>query len=244
MSFGFGFGFPKPRSLGAWTPALLPNLSLWLDAADASTITLNASTISQWRDKSGNARHVAQATAVNQPTYNTTGLNGRSVLEFDGVNDVLLNTAAGLPVGTSARTAAIVYQPLRTTSGNNTLFSQGITNSPGNWFALQARTGSSDPYFAGFVADVSVAGSVTATTKIAVCSFDGTTVTLTRNGSAFASGTPTLNTGANSFRVGCSPDNTENAQALIAEIIYLSSVATTNERQLIEGYLAWKWGGI
>jgi hypothetical protein len=29
----------------------------------------------------------------------------------------------------------------------------------------------------------------------------------------------------------------------IAEVIYLESTASTTNRQLIEGYLAWKWGG-
>lgn len=54
-----------------WTPAAITT-ALWLDAADSSTITLNGSTVSEWRDKSGNARHAAQATAASQPQYNST----------------------------------------------------------------------------------------------------------------------------------------------------------------------------
>lgn len=61
-----------------WTPALLgASLALWLDADDASTITLNGSNVSQWDDKSGNNRHASQATAANQPAYLTTGFNGK-----------------------------------------------------------------------------------------------------------------------------------------------------------------------
>lgn len=52
----------------SWTPAKVPT-ALWLDAADASTITLNNLTVSQWSDKSGNQRHVLQSTAANQPLY-------------------------------------------------------------------------------------------------------------------------------------------------------------------------------
>jgi hypothetical protein len=51
-----------------WTPAQLTT-SLWLDAADASTITLNGSTVSQWNDKSGNSRNAVQATTTYQPLY-------------------------------------------------------------------------------------------------------------------------------------------------------------------------------
>ena len=77
------FGKRRP-----WTPANIAT-ALWLDANDASTITLNGSTVSQWNDKSGNERHAAQATAANQPTYTANGLNGKPVLTFDGLNDFL-----------------------------------------------------------------------------------------------------------------------------------------------------------
>ena len=63
-----------------WTPANLAGLALWLDAADASTITLNGSNVSQWNDKSGNNRHASQAVAANQPTYTAAALNSRNVV--------------------------------------------------------------------------------------------------------------------------------------------------------------------
>jgi hypothetical protein len=34
-------------------PRTIPGIGLWLDASDLSTITLNGSNVSQWRDKSG-----------------------------------------------------------------------------------------------------------------------------------------------------------------------------------------------
>lgn len=51
--------------------------ALWLDAADASTLTLSGSNVTQWRDKSGNGRN---ATGVNNPIYTTSNisLNGTS----------------------------------------------------------------------------------------------------------------------------------------------------------------------
>ena len=42
---------------------------LWLDASDASTITLNGSNVTQWNDKSGNGYHASQAVATDQPAY-------------------------------------------------------------------------------------------------------------------------------------------------------------------------------
>uniref|UniRef100_UPI003BA6F553 hypothetical protein n=1 Tax=Roseateles sp. TaxID=1971397 RepID=UPI003BA6F553 len=47
-----------------WTPAqVLP--SLWLDGADLSTLSMSGSSVTQWRDKSGNARHAT--TTVRNP---------------------------------------------------------------------------------------------------------------------------------------------------------------------------------
>ena len=54
-----------------WTPADITT-ALWLDAADASTITHSGGTVSQWNDKSGNSRHVSQGVTAQQPTWNAT----------------------------------------------------------------------------------------------------------------------------------------------------------------------------
>lgn len=53
-----------------WTPAALPNLTLWLEPADLNTVTFNGQTasISQWADKSGNNYHAVQTDAALQPT--------------------------------------------------------------------------------------------------------------------------------------------------------------------------------
>ena len=69
-----------------WNPSML-GPALWLDAADASTITLNGSTVSQWSDKSGNGFHVTQATASLQPTYQATGFNSQPTVYFDNSGD-------------------------------------------------------------------------------------------------------------------------------------------------------------
>lgn len=61
-----GVSFLTPPQL--WTPANITT-ALWLDANDSSTITLNGSTVSQWSDKSGNARHATQGVGANQPLY-------------------------------------------------------------------------------------------------------------------------------------------------------------------------------
>lgn len=53
-------------------PISRDRLAFWYDASDASTITLNGSNVAQWDDKSGNNRHLLQATASRQPVYNSS----------------------------------------------------------------------------------------------------------------------------------------------------------------------------
>jgi len=91
----------RSRASG-FNPKSIAGLSLWLDASDASTITLNGATVSEWRDKSGNARHLSEATANNQPTMST--LNGRGAISFDGVNDRLITSSTLMAVGTNSFT--------------------------------------------------------------------------------------------------------------------------------------------
>jgi hypothetical protein len=45
----------RPMTLGDWF-----TMVMWLDAADASTITMKGGNVVQWKDKSGNSRHLSQ----------------------------------------------------------------------------------------------------------------------------------------------------------------------------------------
>lgn len=78
-------------------PRTIANLGLWLDASDTSSLTLNANTVSEWRDKSGNGRHFAQATAASQPNAVNRTQNGRRVLDFE-LSQELTGNAASLNI--------------------------------------------------------------------------------------------------------------------------------------------------
>jgi hypothetical protein len=53
-----------------FTPIDIPGCALWLDAYDATTLTLSGSNVTQWRDKSGNAYHAVGYN--NAATYDAT----------------------------------------------------------------------------------------------------------------------------------------------------------------------------
>jgi hypothetical protein len=71
-----------------WNPSMI-STALWLDAADASTVTTISGGVSQWSDKSGNARNFTQGTAGSRPAYTTSALNGLSAVTPDGSDDWL-----------------------------------------------------------------------------------------------------------------------------------------------------------
>jgi PKD domain/Bacterial Ig-like domain (group 1) len=70
--------------------------SLWFDASDATTIVQSAGILTQWRDKSGFARH---ATTAAGPTITANGMAGRTVLRFNGTsnNIPITDVVSGAP---------------------------------------------------------------------------------------------------------------------------------------------------
>jgi len=78
----------RPRASGGFSPKTIAGLQLWLDAADASSVTTVSGAASQWNDKSGNGRHATQTTANNRPAYDGV-IGGKAALTFDGANDAM-----------------------------------------------------------------------------------------------------------------------------------------------------------
>jgi hypothetical protein len=223
-----------------WNPSMI-STALWLDAADASTITESSGAVSQWNDKSGNGRHLAQADANFRPLLVSNSFNNRPSLQFDGIDDRLANTAVGLPQGASARSLFAVYRPNRTTDSNG-ICGQGGTAATATWYMLQFREFLGDPYFAGFSRDVGGAPAITLAPKLAAAVYSGSNLSLYSTGALVNSMARALNTTGNSFQAGSSPASVEHMMGNLAEVVFVSSEVTTATRQRIEGYLAHKWG--
>lgn len=92
----------------AWAPPDVAGLALWLDAADLATLfTDSARTtpvassgdpVGGWADKSGNGRHVGQATSGRRPIYQAAGRDtGQPGLVLDDVDDGLTSASGYVP---------------------------------------------------------------------------------------------------------------------------------------------------
>jgi hypothetical protein len=90
----------RPLATGL-NPKSLGTLALWLDGADrsrmfsddaATTLSADDGQVAVYKEKA-NGYNLSQTTANNRPLVRANIQNGRSVLEFDGSNDLLASPA-------------------------------------------------------------------------------------------------------------------------------------------------------
>jgi hypothetical protein len=237
-----------------------------LDAADASTVTLSTSKVTQWNDKSGNGYNFTQSTSGNQPTYSTSSLNSLNTITFTAANNTyLLGTASTNFMGTNSLSVYGIFKTNNSTSGSS-VFSKALYGSasgrilygyrdPGTPGTIVGGIGGnqgsnvytsiSDTYTGGawrvfgFVSDRSGWTNITYQNGISIGSTTITVDTTTNLTNAF----PMLVGAYNNSSGGASPPQAgQYLDGAVGELLVFSSALTTSQRQQVEGYLAHKWG--
>lgn len=220
----------RTKTFGAvWTPAQI-STALWLDASDAGTITLNGANVSQWNDKSGNGRNMSQGTAANQFSYVTNAQNGLPALRSDGNNRFMTT-----PTRVNLREFVAVakwadktgdyrhFWDLNTTSQYGW---HGDTEASGNLLStsfVSPRIINGNKYINGTL----TAGYLSRYTNATIHVFEAT---------------GDLDPQYTGYQPGPGFVN-RSFYGDYHEIIFLPSIISASDRQKLEGYLAWKWGG-
>lgn len=235
-----------------WNPGMIQT-ALWLDAADATTITQSGGAVSQWNDKSGNARHVTQGTSANQPLYqvNTVNNNTMPSLLFDGSNDVLSTT---LSTDLSGSFAFIAVASFVTVNQFGALIVSEVASYSNFWATLALGTGAGSRMTSSLFdgANNPVAGNTIPTTNV-LNLFMGVRdtqaspkkVALYTNGSLTQSvnDTTTSVPSYSALRVGGQVTQINRyANARICEVVIVPTFLSVSTRQQLEGYFAHKWG--
>ena len=259
---------------GIWTPSQLSGLALWLDAADASTITQSGGAITAWADKSGNNR---TAIADGNPTYSATGMSTSTpAVQLDGTGDGFVSSITGF----GSFNALDVYMVTQTTAAaapdvNSAFFWAygNLGSSSGPYLASQGLALSSSTSVLSGELIIILAENATAnagrlgsnsyaraanTAQILNSRNSTTGTSLLANGSSVTLNLATqITTSSNTApsAIGYTVDSNFHIGALRAngtllyspaikfgEIIVAPTLLSTNDRQRIEGYLAWKWG--
>ncbi len=236
-------GMPAP----AWTPALLSGLQLWLDAADASTVTLTGGAVSQWNDRSGNARHVSAAAPTNAPAYVTGAQNSRNVVRFDGSDDWLITPSGNTVSLPSTATVSAVARLGR----DHSTYSRVLNGANDQWFYLGTDPSESVATFYGTGGSWSTVNAISArswlqTTRM-VTSVMASGSNATRvDGNAETPRSETLGSFTGRVEVGGSLNGGGNLSQLwqgdLAEVVLTSSALSTADAERLEGYYAHKWG--
>jgi hypothetical protein len=232
------YSYPTPL----FQPTFFSNCTLWLDAADRSTFTINDTlTITQWRDKSGLGNH-----ASNVGTLRLTSLIGNlPAITYPGTASTyfigpLVNTGSTMTsfavflMNSSSYSSARVLSLARpgAVDFNSTLNVAAISRLNANFVTYRASA---------------TRGSIAATFGSAVQNatvFTGSSNTYYQNGTAGTTVASSGNFGYSNYEVGGSfgEESLVPLNGSVGEVIHYNSALNTTQRQQIEGYLAWKWG--
>jgi hypothetical protein len=245
-----------------WTPTQLTS-TVWLDAADAATITLNGSNVSQWRDKSGNNRHASQSTASWQPLFVPTGMNGLPTLQTDGGDFLSIGLRFGLFQNVSGATIAIVikysfgayvtnaFSAFVSTGASFTTTRFGLTpSSTLNSLATAGRRLDTDSFAVAESSTTRISASGVGIIEVGNADYANARANHFTNGTQdatnviFQTAGNTDNTPAQAtslFAIN-STQNQLPSGCQISEVLMFNSTLSTTDRQKLEGYLAWKWG--
>lgn len=227
-------------------PTMIPGLGLWLDATETSFLTFNGSTVSEIRDKSGNARHYSQGTTASQPTVST--INGRQCLASTATRIMTGNAAANATAQNApGLTIVAVGKVGSNASADLVFFSNGI--SGGSARAAIRQTGGANGVLAGgrcldanSFASVEHATSRVPAIHTACFDYSNSDLYLYLNGTLAASST--------SFQTDGSSSNTASIQSailgsavdcLLGELLIWPRALTSGERLAVERYLGRKW---
>jgi hypothetical protein len=233
----------RPLASG-FNPKSIAGLSLWLDAADASTITVSTG-VSVWADKSGNGRNAAQAVGGKQPAYSST-INGKNVVTFQGTDDTMSITNVA---DFNATSQTVIVVSRQTTAANQSLFYKGQSNSA-NGVIMRYRTGTT---FWLYQKNDNTAETLSNNSNTNTNTNVYTAVLQPSNQAGFVNGaaptngfaTNTLTTAyddTGAIWIGSRRDVSEYLVGDACEILHWPRALSASERSRVERYLGRKWG--
>lgn len=241
----------RKSSLTLWTPSQI-STSIWIDASDASTVTLAGSSVSQINDKSGNGNNFLQATSSKQPTYLIASKNSLNTMRFTATSAQLLINTTFIYASDKLHSFMVVKRGVDSSSSQygryltftNTTNADDFANANSLIFTNNGYT-----TFSLFRLSASIAAqSISQNTWYL---FDGqrngTSGQLAKNAGTYATGaTNSANQNINVSTIGSSYFSSYQGPGShdgeIAEIVVLNYIPSSTNINKLQGYLAWKWG--
>jgi hypothetical protein len=230
-----------PALSPVFNPTLVSNCTLWLDAADQATMTLSGSSVTAWRDKSGNGYNATVTSGANAPI-----LSGNSI-QFRAASSQSLDIAQGFGTSLVDTTLILFFVGQRVAASGFHFFLSGATTD--NNRVMQ--TGffndnmSLNIYGTEFNVAIPAYSASAEPTRIYSYALNTATAEQVMNGT-------TLQSTAGTYRLAgflgpqlgrrYSSVNIVYHSFNISEMIGFAPIISVAQRQAVEGYLAWKWG--
>ena len=230
----------RVSTYNTFTPTAFSGCTLWLDAADSSSISTTSGNVTQWRDKSGNANHTTAGTG--QPTYTSP------FVVFGGSAQLILPLvfSTDWSIFVVAKTTQTTGTSGQQWYGGAGLFDAEVSNPVNDYGMslvggfLATGVGSSDTTIQS--------ASAVNTGNLFIAEFlrtssSGLMSNIVTGGTAVTTTGPTgARTGVTRISLGALQTNINYFIGSIAEVVAFNSVISVAQRQNVEGYLAWKWG--
>jgi hypothetical protein len=235
----------------SFNPRQIPNCHAWFDAADFSTITTSNNFVTLWRDKSGRGFDLSQTNVNWRPTYS----NSTSEIVFNGSTATGNHLAnAALTVSYETHTLFAVHYPEVDISKSTNIFR--FQTAGGAYVIFPHVTYPGGGIARGYVTTANASLNVGASPlkenstlnsyNIISANISSNSQAVYKNGTLQNSSSFVLTPGVTPRLVVGAWQNTSTPQqpyyGRIRELLIYSSNLSTNDRQLIEGYLAQKWG--
>lgn len=226
----------KISSAPSFKPTDISDIQLWL-SADSITGLANTDPVSTWPDKSGNGNDATQS-GSNRPTFKTSDLNGKPVVDFVYANSQYFVLTTPIPVTTDL-TFFFVYKK----TASSTLSPIAGATVDANGYPSLYEWSDNYSYFGFNGNNVRYAltnlngsyGYITLQSESGLDSVWRNGVNITVNTVAVATSTVSLQ------HIGRIGSTGQYSQGQIAEIIIYDRKLTTVERQQVESYIATKY---
>lgn len=251
--------------MSLWEPSSLSELFAWYKA-DSLSLS-DGDPISTLTD-SDSATYSLTSSGAARPTYSANALNNLPVMTFSGsqwLTSATTNPWAFLNQSTGGTVVSVwragnVSDPnaIYGMYGNNGLSALNhgacfcfddrasvprnetllllTRNSVNNYFTLTSN-GYATPNTPILTTSVHDNNNATAASKLLI-GINGSSL----SGSNTSSNSPSVSNPAFAFQLGAAGNNASPLAGYIAEVCIFNSVLSATNRQLTEGYLAWKWG--
>jgi hypothetical protein len=230
------FKTAAPINTSVFSPSTFGGMALWLDAADPTTVIRTQSTVTQWNDKSGLARNFT-TTSTDIKYYVSSPVNSLPSLNF--TNYAGMSNTFAFSSSNQLSFFIVCNQTSNNAGGGNSELFANAQDYRG--FDLFTGSGTSNILLhLGSGTPVNSGSNIIGKNALVSVVSTSNAGSLGVNGSTLAVFTPgQIAPLSTSYRY-----NIGGTQYIgnICEILAYSGGLSTDDRQTVEGYLAWKWG--